>query len=93
MLFLAHSFVIFFVISCFSGLIAFDTEYQDPEMFVSGTPKMDLHASIRQGSKSGSFVVKQPTVSPKVPLRQAVSSCQDDRRATYDKVQQTTREV
>ncbi|XP_060553619.1 phosphatidylinositol 3,4,5-trisphosphate 5-phosphatase 2-like isoform X2 [Ruditapes philippinarum] len=75
------------------SLIAFDTEYQDPEMFVSGTPKMDFHPSVRQGSKPGSFVVKHPTVSPKVPLRQVMSSCQDDRRGTYDKVQIPTREL
>lgn len=74
------------------SLIAFDTEYQDPEMFVSGTPNLQINVRQHQ-SKSGSFVVKQPSVSLKKPLRQAYSSCQDDRKGAYDNAKMTTREL
>lgn len=61
----------------FSGLIAFDTEYQDPEMFVSGSPKVDARPMISHGSKAGSFIVKQPSVNSKPALRLTQSTIGD----------------
>ncbi|KAL4219720.1 Phosphatidylinositol 3 [Mactra antiquata] len=56
------------------SLIAFDTEYQDPEMFISGTPKVESRPAFSQGTKASSFVVKQPSVNTKPPVRMTQST-------------------
>ena len=53
-----------------SALIAFDTEYCDPEMFISDKPKVEIRRDM-----NGSSVISVPRVAPKPSLRNT-KSCQ-----------------